>query len=193
MARRSPRLEQTDSLAPTRAFGRKLKDRFFRSFGKYATMLAYLWVLFSMFALYESVISDESGINYVAFGIAAANAVVLSKVMLVADELNLARGFENAPLVVPIIYRSLVFAILFIVFRLVERSVMGMLRGETPYESLPSWSGRPLLGTASVGILVTLSLVPYFAFKEVDKALGKGVLRGLIFAGGRKPGALPSR
>jgi hypothetical protein len=165
-----------------------LKQKLFHGFSKFAVMFVYLWVLFSTFTLYESVAMAERGVDYTAYGLAALNALVLGKVMLVVDELNVARGFEGKPLAYPILYRSVIFAVVFIAFRVVENSIRSILRGGTLLESLPHWGERPLLRAVSIGVLMTLTLIPYFAFKEIDRALGKGALRELVFAAKRKPG-----
>lgn len=48
----------------------------------------YLFVVFSLFAIYRSVILAEHHIDFVPHGLALINALALAKVILVAQELR---------------------------------------------------------------------------------------------------------
>jgi hypothetical protein len=53
----------------------------------------YLFVVFAVLALHEEVVAAKNGIEYHFYGFAVINAIILGKVMLVADELNLGNRF----------------------------------------------------------------------------------------------------
>ncbi len=160
----------------------RLKTGLLREARRFAFMFLYLWALFSVFALHESMIVAEDEVSYAAYGLAAVNAFILAKVMLVAESLNLARGFEARPLIVPILYKSVVLAILLVAFYLAEEVVIGLFEGKTVAESVPTFGSGSLGGLGSVGLLMAISLLPFFAFREVDRVLGPGVLRDLFLA-----------
>jgi len=160
----------------------RLKDGLVREARRFVYMFFYLWAIFALFALHESIILAEAEASYVAYGLAAVNAFVLAKVMLVAEKLNVARGFEDGPLIFPILYKSVVLAILLVVFLLVKKNVIGLVQGKTAGESLPTFGGGRPGGLASVALLMAISLLPFFAFREIDRVLGPGVLRDLFLA-----------
>src|SRR5277367_3418307 len=62
-------------------------------------MFLYLLVLLGMVNLYKGVILREHGINYTGYGFAFVNGFVLAKFMLIAEDLHLARGLEDKPLI----------------------------------------------------------------------------------------------
>jgi hypothetical protein len=69
-------------------------------------------------------------------------------------------------------------------------------RGKTLTESLPEVSGGGVAELASVGVILTVALMPFFAFKAIDQALGAGTLRTLLLANrpvdrSRQAGSLP--
>ncbi len=168
---------------------RNLKARLVHEAKSFAAMFVYLWVLFGLFGLHEFSVLAQYGIHFTVYGYAAVNALVLGKVMLIAEGLNLARGFDGRPLVIPVLYKSVVFAIVFVAFHIVEELLVGLVKGKTLAESFPSMGGGGLTGIATVGVIVAVSLIPFFAFRELDGELGRGVLRDLFLAKQRNPDA----
>ena len=69
---------------------RDLKQRVFDEVIKFLKIAVYLWVMFGVFALHESVVSAKDHINYHFYGFALVNALILGKVMLVAEDLHFA-------------------------------------------------------------------------------------------------------
>jgi hypothetical protein len=60
-------------------------------------MFAYLFLIFVLFQLREYQVLAEKGIPYTSFGISLIKALVLGKVMLVADGLRLGHMSPNSP------------------------------------------------------------------------------------------------
>ena len=60
-----------------------LKQRVFDEIIKFLAIAFYLWVMFGVFALHESVVSAKDHINYHFYGFAVINSLILGKVMLV--------------------------------------------------------------------------------------------------------------
>jgi hypothetical protein len=65
-----------------------LKARALHEFARFATMFAYLWVMFFLFQLHQYVVLAQRHIPFEQYGVALLNALVLLKVMLVADDLR---------------------------------------------------------------------------------------------------------
>jgi len=171
---------------------RDLKQRAFDEAIKFLTIAFYLWVMFGVFALHESVVSAKNHIDYHFYGFALVNALVLGKVMLVADDLHFADWFKDRPLIYPILCKAVAFSILFLAFDVVEEVVVGVFKGKTIGESIPIIGGGSLSGVFFVGIILTVALVPFFAFREVGRAIGERELHSLIFTGGPKAAAFQS-
>jgi hypothetical protein len=68
----------------------------------------------------------EHGISFTRFGFGLVNAFVLAKVMMVTDEMKLGGAWRGRrPLVQHILFRSVLFAVVFILFDLVEKFRVG--------------------------------------------------------------------
>jgi hypothetical protein len=158
----------------------KLKQRALHEARKFFWIFVYLWVLFGLFALHESIILARHDIEYLPFGFAALNALVLGKVILIGEDLHFARGLEDRPLIYAILYKSAAFAVMLICFRIVEKLLHGVLTGHSVAESLPAVGGSSVAGILAVGLIVFVALIPFFAFSEIGRVMGEDKLRSLL-------------
>lgn len=173
---------------------RSLKEKVFDEAKKLFVMFAYLFLLFGLLSIYEWIILAKHQISYKPYGFALINALVLAKVMLIADDLHLgSRFFKDRPLVYPILFKSIVFAIVLVSFHIVEHVIAGVWDGRTIVQSIPSFAGGDLKGILAVGLIMFVALIPFFAFKEIGGAIGERELHSLIFKCGTKTGTLQSR
>ena len=91
-----------------------------------------------------------------------------------------ASGAGNGLLIYPAL-RSALFAVVFIVFDIIEKMLLGVLHGKSLADSIESFGGGGLLGGILVAIIVALSLVPFFGFVEVSRLMEPGELARIFF------------
>jgi hypothetical protein len=164
---------------------RSLKERALDETKKLLEMFVYLFLLFGVLSVYEWIILAKHQISYRPYGFAIINALVLAKVMLIADDLHLgSRFFKDRPLIYPILFKSIVFTIVLISFHIVEHVIAGVWDGRTIIQSIPDFSGGDLKGILAVGMVMFVALIPFFAFKEIGRGIGKRELYSLIFKRG---------
>ena len=58
---------------------------------------------------------------------------------------------------------------------------LGVFKGKTITESLPSIGGGGPRGTIFMLIIITILLIPFFAFREIGQVIGERELHSLIF------------
>ena len=163
---------------------RTFKQRIVHNFREFLGRFLYLWLLFALFTLHEAIVLARHNISFKPFGLAFFNAFVLAKVMLVAEELRLGTRFRKKAPIFPILHKSFAFAVLFIAFNITEEIVIGLWKGKTIAESIPKIGGGSPAGLVAAALIMTLALTPFFAFRELSRIMGKGVL-GAIFLKGR--------
>jgi fumarate reductase subunit C len=171
---------------------RDLKQRVFDEIMNLLAIVSYLFVTFGVFALHESVVSAKNHIDYHFYGFAIINALILGKVMLVAEDLHFADWFKDRPLVYPILCKAVAFSMLFLVFDVVEEVLVGVFKGKTIGESIPSIGGGTPSGVFFVGVILAVALIPFFAFREISRVIGERELHSLMFTGGPKAAAFRS-
>jgi hypothetical protein len=169
-----------------------LLDSAVREARKFVVRFLYLWILFALFALHKSILLPDAGIIY-GQGFAVVNAFVLAKVMLVGDNLHVGEKFDTRPLIYPVLFKSALFAIILVCFDLIEEVVVGSLHGKSIGESIGSIGGGTLEGILSVGIIMFVVLIPYFAFREMAKVVGERQMRELLFVRRIELGAVSSQ
>lgn len=160
---------------------RTVKGRLGHELRRFALMFLYLWALFLLFILDEDIIYRQRGISFSAQGFAVFNALVLAKVMLVAEDLDLGRWLQRRPLIYPILHESLLLTAVFIVFHVVEHLVIGLVKGETFAASIPHIGGGGLAGLACVAAILFIALLPFFAFKHIGREVGESRMKQMLF------------
>jgi hypothetical protein len=168
---------------------RNLKERAFAEVLKFWAVVFYLWVMLGIFALHESVVSAKDHINYHFYGFALFNALISGKVMLVAEDLHFADWFKGRPLIYPILCKAVAFSILLLGFDVVEEVLFAVFKGNTSGRSIPSIGDGSLIAVFFVGIILSVALIPFFAFREIGRVIGERELRCLIFTDGAKAAA----
>jgi hypothetical protein len=161
-----------------------LKAKALHEFVRFATMFAYLWAMFVLFQIHQYVVLAQHQIPFTQFGVGFMNALVLAKVMLVADDLRLGDWRGRRPLIYPVLLRSVLFAIVFIVFDVIEKMVIGVYHGKAVAESIETPGGAGILGGIIVAIIIAVALVPFFAFVEVSRLMDPGELARIFFTRG---------
>ncbi|MGU3362345.1 hypothetical protein ACLBWX_18630 [Methylobacterium sp. M6A4_1b] len=162
-----------------RRFGRRVLKEARRTLG----IFLYLWMIFSLLILHEQMVLSRHGLSYGFFGLAFFNAWVLAKIMLVAESLDVRPDFSGRPLLYPILVRSCVFAAILVGAYAVEDMLIGLWRGKSIVDSVPAIGGGGFRGPASAGIIMAVALIPYFAFRELGRVIGRERVHALLFRG----------
>jgi hypothetical protein len=167
----------------------KVRERAVEQVKRFVVLFLYLWVLFGVFVLYERIVLTQRGMGFSLQGLALFNALVLAKVMLVAEDLNLGGWLQRRPLIYPILHESFLFMVIFIAFHVVEKVVIGLIKGQTLAASVPIIGGGGFAGLVCVAVIYFVALIPYFAFRNLSRVLGPGRLNAMLFGTAADTGA----
>jgi hypothetical protein len=157
----------------------KLISRATNEFRRFLVMFFYLWVLFGLFVLNERIILGHRGISLPLQSFAVLNALILAKIMLIADYFELGAWLRGRPLIYPIVTNSLSLSVLFICFHVIEKVVIGLVNGESLAQSVPAIGG--FVPVLCVALILFVSLIPFFAFRFVSRELGTDRLNAMLF------------
>ena len=168
--------------AETKAPGaRNWKKRVVRELIRYWINVLYLAVFFGAFAWYRRFVLAGYGIDYLHYGGAIVEAMILGKVILIGEALGLSRGLENKPLIYPTLHKAVVFTIFVGIFAIVEEIIGAVLRGKGVAADLDALRGKDRNEILSRCLVMFLAFIPFFAFKELAMRLGEGTLGRLFF------------
>src|SRR5215475_3897059 len=97
-----------------------LKERAAEEFRVFGITALYLWVFLGSFTVYRRLVLAEAGVTYLHYGFALIEALIIAKVILVGRMFGYSRRFENKPLIVPVLYKSILFGVFVLLFGIVE-------------------------------------------------------------------------
>ncbi len=113
--------------------------------------------------------------GYATAGVAALG---LGKFVFVLEKMKIAKRFSHRPLIIPVVYKTILFTILVNIILHVEGRIM-----HHDIAPLPSFNdpGAYLLcfSAHQVGFIVTF--FPFFCLREISRVLGEGRLYKLFF------------
>ena len=159
-----------------------LKQRAIEEFKLFWTIALYLWVFLGSFTVYRRLIIAETGVAYLHYGIALIEALVIAKVILIGKMFGFSRRFEDQPLIIPVLYKSILFGILVLLFGIIEQLIDGWIHKEGVLGGLRHFSD---LGTYELGaraLMLIVAFVPFFAFGEIGRLLGAEKLGAMFFS-----------
>ncbi len=143
-------------------------------------LFLYLWILFGLFVLNQQIVHMQEGNAMVFHGLAVLNALVLAKVMLLFEDIEVARLLKGWAAIWVILFEAALCTLLFICFHVIERYAVDFFRGDKPGSGL-SIGGGGFAGVMIVGAIIFVSLLPFFAFKNVNRAIGWNRMKEILF------------
>ena len=149
---------------------------------EYAFNVVYLTLVFAAFTQYRRFLLAEYSITYTNYWVGLFAAMLLGKVIMIGSVFRLGRWLEQKPLIIPTIYKALIFTIFVLVFRGVEYAIKGLLHGHglvVAFGEFFAQKGINEVLANSVVVLVTL--IPFFAVKELGRVLGRERIAALFF------------
>ena len=153
---------------------------------KFVGIFLYLSIVFGVFVLHEWLVLSSEHLSYQFYGFALINALILAKIMLVAEGLHFAERFHGKPLAFPIAYKALAFTALLMVAYVIEETAVGVWHGNSAAQAIPRIGGGTISGIAAVTTIMCIALIPFFAFRELGRGYGEAELNALIFTRGTK-------
>jgi hypothetical protein len=164
-----------------------LKERAIEEFKLFWIIALYLWVFLGSFTIYRRLIIAETGAAYLHYGIALIEALIIAKVILIGKLFGFSRRFEDKPLIVPVLYKSILFGVLVMLFGVLERLVEGWFRKQGLVGGLMEIGE---LGDYEIGaraLMLIVAFVPFFAFGEIGRVIGPERLGQMFFSKRKAP------
>jgi hypothetical protein len=172
--------ERSEDQMPPAAWRQRIID------GIVEFYLDFLYLAFFLvaFAWYRRLILAEYDIHYLNYWVPLIEAAVLAKVIMLGDLMRFGHGLERRPLLVPTLWRTLLFSLYVAIFSVIERTVSGLLHGKGPGAGLAELADKGRYELLAQCVIVFCAFVPFFAFKELEVVLGKEKLRNLFWRRG---------
>jgi hypothetical protein len=147
---------------------------------RFGVIFAYLWGLLAIFSLHKSLVLSESGIQY-RQSFAIVNALMLAKIIFLAEEMKVGERYEREPLVYAMIFKAAIYSALLSAFEILESIVIGYFHGKALIECLSDVGGGTPFGIITTTLLAFFALLPFFGLREFCQVVGEPELYRLLF------------
>ena len=146
-----------------------LKLRAAREMEKYLVVALFLSALLAALTAYRRVLMAEVGVSYLHYGYALIEALVLAKIILIGEALHYGDRFEDKPLIVSALYKSLAFGFLALLAHVLEHVIHALVEGASPAAALARQPGE----IAAYTLVVFVAFVPFFSLQQAGRLLGE--------------------
>jgi hypothetical protein len=172
---------------------KKLKATVKEEFRRMVLLTLYLFALFGALTTYKRLILAEYEISFAEYGTSLISALVLAKAILIGAAFRIGSRFNDRPLIIPALYKTLCFSLLVLAVGVAERLIKGWWAGKSTLAVLEASQGTEKWEILARVVMLFLALIPLFAFWETHRVLGGNSLYQLFFEkrtpGGSKPAA----
>jgi hypothetical protein len=161
-----------------------LKERAIEEFKEFWILSLYLFIFLGAFTLYRRMVLAEFGVTYLHYGIALIEALVIAKVVLIGRAIGLDKLCDRGggPLILPVVLKSAIFAFLATLFAVLENIVEGWIRKKDWASIASNGFGIGSLELFARMTMLFVSFIPFFAFWEIGRVLGRHQLIEMFFS-----------
>jgi hypothetical protein len=159
-----------------------LKERAIEEFKLFWIITLYLSLFFGSFTMYRRLIIAETGGAYLNYGVALIEALIIAKVILIGKMFGFSRRFEDKRLIVPVLYKSILFGILVILFGVLEHVIKGWFHKQGLVGGLRDIGELSTYEFGARVLILIVTFIPFFAFGEIGRVLGAHKLAAIFFS-----------
>jgi len=160
---------------------KNIKKKIVHEITEYWINVAYLTLVFASFTQYRRLVLAAHDITYTNYWVAVIEALILAKVVMIGDVLHLGRRLEHKPLIYSTLLKTVVFTIFVAAFTLIEHVIKGLWKGDAFSELFGTFLGKGYHEVLAGCLVVFVAFIPFFAFRELGRALGEGKIRTFFF------------
>jgi hypothetical protein len=150
-----------------------LKGRVRHELRAYLMITLFFTVVLSVFNIYRRLILGEAGVSYSHYGISLIEALILAKIVLIGDAMNLKRFASSRRSVFELaVLQSILFAVLVWLFSILEHVVEGLIRRMNWAQIAHAIVQHGLHEMVARLIMMFAAFLPFFALWELRLRLG---------------------
>lgn len=161
-----------------------LKERAQHELRAYVVITVYAWTILNLLRLHEALLADSYHFGLQAHGLTIVTALILGKVVLIAEALHFGERTARRAPGFAILIKSILFALAILLFHAAEHIVTALWHGEAFRAELLSIDMAQVRRSLIMSAIITIALMPYFLIKEIERRTGETDL--LLMAVGLK-------
>ena len=141
-------------------------------------LFLYLALFFCALTAYGMLLLHQYHVEYWNFAFALINALVITKVIMIGDLMKLGTMRDDKPLLLRVVWKAFVYGLLIFAFHIVEEVIKRLIHGA---EVAHVTHGIRFEQLVARSILVFLTFIPLFAFREFRRIIGDEKFDALVY------------
>ena len=157
-----------------------LKEKLIHEVKEMGVIFLYLALFFCAFTTYRLLVMKEMGISYFHYAFALIKALVLAKVILLGRCVRFANVFDDRPLIIPTLYKVILFSFFALAFEVLEHVIGSFFHGKDLIDAVQEMMSAGWDELLARTLVMLVAFVPLFAFSETARVMGEGRLSKLF-------------
>lgn len=146
-----------------------------------AIYTTFLMFFFSAFTVFRILTNDKADFTAYDFTYNFIESLVLSKVLLLGQHFHLGERYQDRSLIVPTLYKTLLFSVLVLVFSVAEEFIKGYLHHKSVNIMINNFVEEGAYRALGKVLLMSFAFLFFFAIIELSRVLGERKLFRLFF------------
>lgn len=159
---------------------RTWKQKLFHEFTEYLVNFIYMAIVFSAVILYRRLVLAQYGVYLDDYFIGIIKAFIIAKVVMIGAFLGISRKFEHKPLIIPVLYKSVLFTLMVMLFDVIEEFIRGIIHYQDVLKAMNDVQSHVSLAWLGASLLIFFIFIPFFAVKELIRVLGKDSVKAIL-------------
>jgi hypothetical protein len=170
---------------------RRIRAFLLREFREILPPTIFFFIGFNLIVLTTNLILANYGAQFASFIIATAAALIVAKALLVANALPMIRRYDRAPLIRPILFKTVFYSVAVFIARLIEHWVEYLFSGHYIFggflrHEIATFSWDRFI---AIQLWIVVLFLIYVTASELNHLFGEGELWHLLFTS--RPAELP--
>lgn len=181
----------TDPAQTPAGFARRVSAFFLREFREMLPPTIFFFIGFNLIVFTTNLLLADYGAAFSSFALATAAALVVGKAVLVANATRTLRRYDRAPLIRPILFKTVFYAAIVFIARLLEHAIRYLL---VEHHRLGTFFPH-LIATfdwhrfIAIQLWIFVLFFVYVTVTELNHLFGEGELGHILFTS--RPSELP--
>jgi hypothetical protein len=160
-----------------------LKQRVILEIRHFLLYFFFLALFLTAFTTYTRLILGlfaKNDIHYLHYGYDIVESLILAKILLLGEHFHLGERFANRSLIIPTLYKTLLFSLLVMIFSIAEHFIVGSLEGQSFSKLYDGFIDKGLYAILAKLLIMFFVFILFFAFIEMSRVLGESKLFNLF-------------
>lgn len=162
------------------------KQKLIHELSEYMVNVIFLTLFFGAYFVARRLTLANYGIHMDDYFTAPIKALIIGKVIMIGSLFSVSRKYESKPLIIPVLYKMVIFLAFCLLFDLLEDFIKGWIHTGSPGDAINELVQHHFSKVWLAGlVMLAVSFIPFFMLKELGRVFGYNKFRDLFLRNGQ--------